>query len=73
MDKVCADNYAATLLAHMEDRMHARHASPSRFVHGDLDAIRTLIQGVPATKLRFAVVGVQPGIRRSLVDAIWLT
>lgn len=59
----------ATLLAHMEDRMHARHASPSRFVRGDLAAAQALIQSVPATRLSFAVVGVQPGIRRSLIDA----
>lgn len=59
----------ATLLIHMEDRMHLRHSSPSRFVHGDLTTTKTLIQDTPATKLRFAVVGVQPGIRRSLVDA----
>jgi len=59
----------ATLLAHMEDRMHARHSSPSHFVLGDLVAARELIQSVPATRLSFAVVGVQPGIRRSLIDA----
>lgn len=60
---------AATLLAHMEGRMHLRHASPSRFVHGDITTTKTLIHDAPATKLRFVVVGVQPGIRRSLVDA----
>ena len=60
---------AATLLSHMEDRMHPRHASPSRFVRGDIEATKTLIQGTPATRLRFTVVGVQPGIRRPLVDA----
>jgi hypothetical protein len=60
---------AATLLTHMEDRIHPRHTSPSRFVHGDIATTKTLIQGAPGTKLRFVVVGVQPGIRRSLVDA----
>lgn len=60
---------AVTLLTHMEDRMHMRHTSPSRFLHGDLTTAKALIQGAPATKLRFVVVGVQPGIRRSLVDA----
>ncbi len=59
----------ATLLAHMEDRMHPRHASPSRFVRGSLAAVQALVQSVPATRLSFAVVGVQPGIRRSLIDA----
>ena len=59
---------AATLLSHMEDRTHPRHASPSRFVRGDIEATKALIQGTPATRLRFTVVGVQPGIRRPLVD-----
>jgi superfamily II DNA or RNA helicase len=59
----------AILLAHMEDRMHARHVSPSHFVRGDLATTRALIQSIPATRLSFAVVGVQPGIRRSLIDA----
>lgn len=58
-----------TLLAHMEDRMHPRHVSPSRFVRGSLAAVQALVQSVPATRLSFAVVGVQPGIRRSLIDA----
>jgi superfamily II DNA or RNA helicase len=59
----------ATLLAHIEDRMHPRHASPSRFVRSDIEAVKALIQGTPATRLSFSLVGVQPGIRRSLVDA----
>ena len=59
----------ATLLAHMEDRLQARHTLPSRFVHGDLGLTRNAIQGVKQMNLRFAIVGVQPGIRRSLVDA----
>ncbi len=59
----------ATLLAHMGERMHARHSSPSRFLRGDLASTQALIQSVPATRLSFAVVGVQPGIRRSLIDA----
>lgn len=59
----------ATLLTHMEDRIHLRHTSPSRFVRGDLNTTKALIQGAPATKIQFVVVGVQPGIRRSLVDA----
>lgn len=59
----------ATLLAHMEDRMDRRHASPSAFVRGDLPALRDLLGAVRATKLGFTVVGVQPGIRRSVVGA----
>lgn len=56
-----------TLLAHMEDRMDRRHLSPSRFVRGDLQTLREVLGNVRATKLGFTVVGVQPGIRRSLV------
>jgi len=59
----------ATLLAHVEDRMDRRHASPSAFVRGDLQALTELLGTVRATKLGFTVVGVQPGIRRSLVGA----
>lgn len=58
-----------TILAHMEDRMHARHTSPSRFISGDLGSLRQLLQATPATKLSFTVVGVQPGISRRQVDA----
>lgn len=60
---------ATTLLAHMEDRMDRRHTSPSTFVHGDLQTLREVLGTVRATKLGFTVVGVQPGIRRSLVSA----
>jgi hypothetical protein len=49
--------------------MHARHTTPSRFVHGDLDATRTVLEGTLATKIKFAVYGVQPGIRLPLIDA----
>lgn len=59
----------ATLLDHMEDRMHARHASPSRFISGNLVELRQLLQATLATKLTFTVVGVQPGISRRRVDA----
>lgn len=58
---------ATTLLAHMEDRMDRRHASPSRFVRGNLQELAKMLEGVPSTKLGFTVVGVQPGIKRSLV------
>lgn len=58
-----------TLLDHMESRMHARHKSPSTFISGDLGTLKQLLQSTPATKLSFAVVGVQPGISRRLVDA----
>ncbi len=59
----------STLLSHMEGRMHARHAAPSSFLHGNFDALKAAIQGVPATKLSFSVVGVQPGIRRAAIGA----
>lgn len=59
----------ATLLAHIEDRMHPRHKTPSRFVRGDTETLKELIRDAPATRLGFTVVGVQPGIRRSMVDA----
>lgn len=58
-----------TLLDHMQDRMHARHTSPSTFVFGDLAILRQRLQSTPATKLSFAVVGVQPGISRRQVNA----
>ena len=58
-----------TLLAHMEDRMHTRHTSPSRFVRGDLAATRTLLDQASPIRTSFAVFGVQPGIRLSLIDA----
>lgn len=58
---------ANILLAHMEDRMSARYASPSRFLRGNFNMLRQLIEETLATKLSFTVVGVQPGIRRSIV------
>lgn len=56
------------LLAHMEDRMNARYASPSRFLRGNINMLRELVQETLATKLSFTVVGVQPGIQRSVVN-----
>lgn len=58
-----------TLLDHMENRMHTRHTSPSKFIFGDLGSLKQLLQSTPATKLSFTVVGVQPGISRRQVDA----
>lgn len=58
-----------TLLDHMEHRMHGRHASPSKFINGELSKLKQLLQTTPATKLSFTVVGVQPGISRRQVDA----
>jgi len=58
----------ATLLEHMEDRMHRRHTCPSYFVTGSLPEISQVLKATPATKLSFSVIGVQPGIRSSLVD-----
>jgi hypothetical protein len=63
----------ATLLNHMEDRMHARHTSPSTFVSGDLGNLTQLLQSTPATKLSFTVVGVQPGISRRKLTHTWQT
>lgn len=60
---------AATLLSHMEDRMHARHKSPSQFISGDISDLKQLLLSTPSTKLSFAVVGVQPGISRQRVGA----
>lgn len=62
--------YCATpvLLEHMADRMHQRHTSPSKFVAGDLAATKALLESTPATKLTFTVIGVQPGICRSMVN-----
>lgn len=57
-----------TLLQHMEDRMHRRHTSPSYFVTGNIQEVTQLLTSAQATKLSFSVVGVQPGIRRSMVD-----
>jgi len=59
---------ASILLEHMQDRMNARYASPSRFLRGSFDMLRQLIEDTMATKLSFIVVGVQPGIRRSMVN-----
>jgi len=59
----------ATMLAHMDDRMKPRHQYPSKFVHGDLATLSRLLQATPATRLSFAVAGVQPGISRKAVDA----
>jgi superfamily II DNA or RNA helicase len=58
-----------TLLAHIEDRMAPRHTSPSAFVRGDLHIVQELLDSVPPTKIKFTIVGVQPGICRALVDA----
>ncbi|GFM55921.1 hypothetical protein OH710_17425 [Pseudomonas capsici] len=56
------------LMIDMEDRMHRRHTSPSYFVSGDRDETYELLRSTPATALTFTVVGVQPGIRRTMVD-----
>lgn len=57
----------ATLLAHMEDRMSQRHTSPSTFKRGNLESMKELLVTTRPTRLGFTVVGVQPGISRSLV------
>ena len=57
-----------TLLHHMEDRMHRRHTSPSFFISGNFQDTAQLLTSTPATQLSFSVIGVQPGIRRSMVD-----
>lgn len=59
-----------TLLRHMSDRMNpARHIAPSYFVSGAIEAVEQLLTTTLATKLSFCVIGVQPGIRRTMVDA----
>lgn len=55
------------LIRHMEDRMHRRHTSPSYFVQDGKGQTYQLLQSTPASALTFTVVGVQPGIRRTLI------
>ncbi|MCT7340946.1 hypothetical protein N5K55_09920 [Pseudomonas aeruginosa] len=58
-----------TLINHMRVRMNpARHTSPSSFVTGTLDEVEALLTTTLPTKLSFCVVGVQPGIRRTMVN-----
>jgi len=56
------------LLTHMEDRMNGRYAAPSRFLRGNIGMLRQLFEETLATKLSFIVIGVQPGIRRGMVN-----
>lgn len=58
-----------TLLEHMKYRMSPRQKTPSTFICGNLDSLKQLLQSTPSTKLSFTVVGVQPGISLSQVDA----
>ncbi|OPB00902.1 hypothetical protein BFW87_00365 [Pseudomonas fluorescens] len=58
-----------TIVQHMEDRMLPRHTSPSYFVRGNRADVTQLLKTTPATKLTFSVIGVQPGIRRSAINA----
>jgi hypothetical protein len=61
---------AAVLVQHVERRIDpGRHRSPSRFVRGDLDAMKRVIENAPPTGLKFEIFGVQPGISRAAVDA----
>lgn len=58
-----------TLLGHMKSRMNpARHSSPSYFVTGAIEEVDALLSSTLPTKLSFCVVGVQPGIRRTMVS-----
>lgn len=58
-----------TLLQHMADRMNpARHSAPSSFVMGTLRDVEEILNATLATRLSFCVIGVQPGIRRTMVD-----
>ena len=60
---------APILTTHIEHRVNAgRHTRPSSFVVGDLDTLKTVIDGAPATGLRFEIYGVQPGISLAAVD-----
>jgi hypothetical protein len=58
-----------TIVQHMEDRMLPRHTSPSYFVRGNRADVTQLLKTTQATKLTFSVIGVQPGIRRSAINA----
>lgn len=61
--------HVPTLLQHMADRMNpARHSAPSSFVIGTLRDVEELLNATLATRLSFCVIGVQPGIRRTMVD-----
>ncbi|RMN90144.1 hypothetical protein ALQ50_03085 [Pseudomonas coronafaciens pv. coronafaciens] len=58
-----------TLLQHMADRMNpARHSAPSSFIRGTLREVEEILNATLATRLSFCVIGVQPGIRRTMVD-----
>ncbi len=59
----------SVLLAHMADRMDKRFKSPSRFVVGDLQILKQILESTRATQLGFTVVGVQPGISNAVIDA----
>ncbi|MEL4277004.1 DEAD/DEAH box helicase [Shewanella oncorhynchi] len=59
----------STLIGHMRARMNpVRHASPSYFVTGTLAEVEALLTATLPTKLSFCVIGVQPGIRRTMVN-----
>ena len=57
------------LVAHIEHRIHPeRHRAPSRFVHGDIDRVRTILLDQPGDRVEFAIYGVQPGISMAALD-----
>jgi len=60
---------AAILKPHIEHRVNSRsHRQPSKFVVGDMEALKAAIDGAPATHLRFEIYGVQPGISLAAID-----
>jgi hypothetical protein len=61
---------AVVLAQHVEHRINpGRHRNPSRFVRGDLETIKQLLEDTPPTALTFEIFGVQPGISSAAVDA----
>lgn len=61
---------ASVLAQHIEHRVNGgRHRNPSRFVVGDLNTVKQLLENAPPTGLSFEIFGVQPGISMAAVDA----
>ena len=61
---------AAVLAQHIEHRVNdGRHRNPSRFVIGDLETVKQLLENAPPTGLAFEIFGVQPGISKAAVDS----
>jgi len=60
---------AEILARHVEHRVNpGRHVNPSTFVVGNLAETVAILQQTPASRLEFAVYGVQPGISKAEID-----